>query len=389
MPTRTSFLRGLRPGPVLPLWVRLLPLVALFLAASIQLFGTDRLQAGIALAVVPVLAAIVLGPVWTAVIAALALGVVVSPFPVPQQFRSDDIVVVGIVFLTAVGISWLRRRFEAGLVDVLSVSDTAQRAILPDLPERVGGLACAGFYHSAQQGASIGGDLYDLRPSPFGPRLILGDVQGHGLEVVGAAGMLLSVFHEAILDEEDLGGIASRLERRLVDDAEHGYIPEVFASVLLAEFSEECDEVRLLSCGHPSPLLLRGEEVEEVDLKPAPVLGLRLSTPSRPGKALALPFGVEDTLLAFSDGLVEARDEDGDYYPLADHLEGLVPPSPRRLVEFVWEDVSRWATRMDDDVSILAVTRVFGRQPGDDAGRELEGELGDDARSESRSEAEH
>ncbi|MQM25980.1 PP2C family protein-serine/threonine phosphatase [Glycomyces albidus] len=364
MPTRTSFLRGLRPGPVLPLWVRLLPLGALFIAASVQLFGADRLKAGIALAVVPVLAAIVLGPVWTAVIAALALAVVVSPYPVAQRFDSGDTAVVGIVFLTAVGISWFRRRFEAGLVTVLSVSDTAQRAILPDLPERVDGLACAGFYHSAQQGASIGGDLYDLRPSPFGTRLILGDVQGHGLPVVGAAGMLLSVFQEAILDEEELGGIAWRLERRLVDDADHGHIPEVFASVLLAEFSEECDEVRLLSCGHPPPLLLRGEGVEEVDLKPAPVLGLRLSASSRSGKALALPFGVDETLLAFSDGLVEARDDEGNYYPLAEHLDGLVPPSPRRLVEFVWEDATRWATRMDDDVSILAVTRVSGGAAG-------------------------
>nr|BFF27198.1 hypothetical protein GCM10025732_51630 [Glycomyces mayteni] len=39
-------------------------------------------------------------------------------------------------------------------------------------------------------------------------------------------------------------------------------------------------------------------------------------------------------------------------------------PTPRALVEFVWEDASRFAVRMDDDVSILAVTRVYGSGPG-------------------------
>ncbi|GAA2259706.1 PP2C family protein-serine/threonine phosphatase [Glycomyces scopariae] len=365
MASRASFFGGLRPATAIPLWVRLLPLVALFAASFFQLFRPDPLHAGIAMAVVPILAAFVLGPGWTAAIAAFGLAVVAAPIPVSRRFDGDDIVVVSIVFATAIGISWLRQRFETGLVTLLSVSEAAQRAILPELPERVGGLACAGFYHSAQQGASIGGDLFDVRRSPFGTRLILGDVEGHGLDVVGAASMLLAVFHEAILDEPELTGVARRLERRILGDADGGYIPELFASVLLAEFSEECDEVRLLSCGHPSPLLLRGETVEEVDLKPAPVLGLRLSDTPRAGTVAVLPFGIDETLLAFSDGLVEARDADGEYYPLAEHLEGLVTPSPRSLVAFVWEDASRFAARMDDDVSILAVTRVLGSAAAD------------------------
>jgi hypothetical protein len=349
----------LRPGTAIPRWVRLLPIGALFIGSALQLFRSDPLHAGIALAVVPVLAAFVLGPGWTAAIAAFAMIVVAAPIPFSRHFDGDDIVVVGIVFATAIGISWIRQRFEAGLVTMLSVSEAAQRAVLPELPERVGDLACAGLYHSAQQGASIGGDFFDVRPSPYGTRMILGDVQGHGLEAVGTASMLLSVFHEAILDEAELCGIAWRLERRLLEDAAHGYVPEVFASVLLAEFVEETDELRLLSCGHPSPLLLRGESVEEIGLKPAPVLGLRLAEPVRPVGTAAVAFGEEDTLLAFSDGLVEARNDDGDYYPLADHLDGLVvPSSPRRLVEFVWDDAERFATRMNDDVSILAVTRA-------------------------------
>ncbi|HEX2145886.1 MAG TPA: PP2C family protein-serine/threonine phosphatase [Glycomyces sp.] len=349
----------LRPGTAIPLWVRLLPLGALALATLIQVLEDDPLHAGIAMAVVPLLSAFVLGPGWTAVISVVAMTLISAPLPFSERFDSADLLVLVVVFITAVSISWIRQRFEAGLVTMLSVSEAAQRAVLPELPERVGDLTCAGLYHSAQRGARIGGDLFDVRPSPFGTRMILGDVQGHGLDAVGTASMLLSVFHEAILDERELAGIAFRLERRILEDAAHGYVPELFASVLLAEFAEDSDELRLLSCGHPSPLLLRAERVEEVDLKPAPVLGLRLAEPVKPGEATAVVFGAEDTLLAYSDGLVEARDVEGNYYPLAHHLDGLVvPPSPRKLVEFVWEDAARFATRMDDDVSILAITRV-------------------------------
>jgi serine phosphatase RsbU (regulator of sigma subunit) len=329
------------------------------IATIFQVFSRDPLRAGIAMAVVPLLAAFVLGPFWTAIISSIALVLIAAPLPIAEGFDAIDVMVVTVVFAAAVSISWIRQRFEAGLVTMLSVSEAAQRAVLPDLPERVGDLVCAGLYHSAQRGARIGGDLFDLRQSPFGTRMILADVQGHGLDAVGTASMLLSVFHEAILDEPELGGIAWRLERRILEDSAHGYVPELFASVLLAEFADESDELRLLSCGHPPPLLLRSERVEEIDLKPASVLGLRLAEPVKPGGTVAVAFGAEDTLLAFSDGLVEARDADGNYYPLAAHLDGLmVPPSLRKLIEFVWDDVDRFAARMDDDVSILAIGRA-------------------------------
>ncbi|WP_030154789.1 PP2C family protein-serine/threonine phosphatase [Glycomyces sp. NRRL B-16210] len=354
----------LRPGTVIPPWVRLLPFAGLILAVVVRVFEKDPTRGGMVMAVIPLLAAFVLGPLWTGVVSVAAIVLLITPLPFTGRPFNSDLLVMITVSVTALAIAYIRRRVEAGLVTMRNVSLAAQKAALPELPERVDGLECAGVYHSAQRGARIGGDLFDLRPSPYGTRMILGDVQGHGLDAVGTASMLLSVFHEAILDEPDLSGVAWRLERRIIGDAEQGYVPELFASVLLAEFAEDAAEVRLLSCGHPPPMLLRGGKVEEIDLKPVPVLGLRLAPQVRPGEATPVAFGAEDTLLAYSDGLVEARDEDGNYYPLARHLDGLVAPaSPRRLVEFVWEDAVRFATRMDDDVSILAVTRVGGPAP--------------------------
>ncbi|MCH7232709.1 serine/threonine-protein phosphatase [Glycomyces sp. L485] len=354
---------ALKPGHV-PGWLRLLPIVALLQIAVLQVAAPDPVHIGFATAVVPLLAAFVLGPVWTSIIAVTVTGLAAAPIPQSDQLDGGDVLAVATVCAVSIGISWVRGRYQARMVTIESVAEAAQRAVLPDLPEHVGALTCAGRYHSAQRGARVGGDLFDIRNSPFGIRMILGDVQGHGLPAVSTAATVLASFHEAILDEPDLEHVAARLERRVVLDADEGYIPELFASVLLIEFSEESQDIRLLSCGHPSPLLLRGDRVEEVDLKPGRVLGLRLEGNERPLAETTLPFRADEMLLAYSDGLTEARDADGRYYPLAEHLRGLVvPPSPQRLIDFVWDDLARFVVKLDDDVSLVAVART-GRARG-------------------------
>ncbi len=354
----------LKPGTTVPSWVRLLPAAALAATAAFQLTVPDPAVVGFTSAVVPLVAAFVAGPVWIASIAVVVMVLLATPVLQTDHFTTVDFFAIGVVWATGIGLAWARRRFQARMVTVASVAEAAQYAVLPTLPDRVGELACAGLYHSAQQDARIGGDLFDIRTSPFGTRMILGDVQGHGLPAVSTAAALLASFHEAILDEPDLEHIAARLERRILVDADQGYIPELFASVLLVEFCEDTEAMRLLSCGHPPPLILRPERVEEIGLDPRPVLGLRLEAHSDVPDAETVPFRSDEMLLAYSDGVSEARDANGRCYPLTEHLNGLVMPhSPAKLVDFVWSDLTRFAAKLDDDMSLLAVTR------GDRGGR--------------------
>lgn len=351
----------LRRSTAVPLWLQALPVALLVLTSLLQIYSRDPTIVGFPTAIVPLVAAFFLGPLGITAMAAVVGGLMFTSAFRPADIHMDDLIAYTVVWSFGIGFAWMRTRFQARLVTVESVAEAAQYAVLPSLPERVGGLTCAGFYHSAQSGARIGGDLFDVRASPFGIRMILGDVQGHGLPAVGTAGKLLACFHEAILDESDLAGIASRLERRIVVDTDEGYIPELFASVLLVEFRDDIGEMRLLSCGHPPPLVLRADRIEEVVLKPCPLLGLRLGSRARPPFVTTVPFRPEEILLAYSDGLSEARDPRGRYYPLSRRLDGLVlPPAPQRLIDFVWEDLTRFAARLDDDVSLLAVARADG-----------------------------
>lgn len=70
-----------------------------------------------------------------------------------------------------------RERREQRLARMTLIAETAQRAILPDLPSAVGDVAFAARYVSAAEEALVGGDLYEVSATPFGTRAIVGDVR--------------------------------------------------------------------------------------------------------------------------------------------------------------------------------------------------------------------
>lgn len=130
---------------------------------------------------------------------------------------------------------------------------------------------------------------------------------------------------------------------------------ELFATALLLEFSPGADEVRLMSCGHPHPLLLRGAEAVELALEPGAPLGLGLLDVSTPkGRTVRLERG--DRLFLASDGVTESRDKSGAFYPLAERLPKFDEETPAALIDSVWEDLVRFCTTVRDDVTMLVLT---------------------------------
>ncbi|MGH3325723.1 MAG: hypothetical protein ACRDOV_15050, partial [Streptomyces sp.] len=107
--------------------------------------------------------------------------------------------VAGVV-VAGVAATALRERREAELASVRSIAEAAQRVLLRPVPRSAGPLRAAVSYTSAMADARIGGDLYEVVTSPFGVRIIVGDVQGKGLEAVETAAVVLGAFREAAHD---------------------------------------------------------------------------------------------------------------------------------------------------------------------------------------------
>ncbi|RLV01591.1 hypothetical protein CTZ27_14085 [Streptomyces griseocarneus] len=281
----------------------------------------------------------------------------------------SEMVTVLVVSLLALGINRIGRRSVLRLASARSIAETAQRAVLPVPPARIGGLRVAARYVAAQADARIGGDLYAVQDTPYGVRAIVGDVRGKGLEAVEAVAVVIGAFREAAEQERTLDALAARLERALQrEGARRANLDqfEGFTTAVLTEMPLDVPVLRLVNRGHPAPLLLRpgGDVVEAEPDAPALPLGmgeLGVAASVSADRVEELPFPLGTTLLLFTDGVTEARDAHGDFYDPRAWLKGRQFKNPEALLDALVDDVARYSGgRTADDMALLAIRRGDG-----------------------------
>ncbi|MEJ3743438.1 PP2C family protein-serine/threonine phosphatase [Actinomycetes bacterium KLBMP 9797] len=330
-------------------------LVLLALVAAIELAdGSEARYIGLIVAA-PFLAAAFAS--WRVVLAigvlATALGGMFALMG-RQDRLANAIIVVGIGLATgiAAGVAVIRERQADRIAELSRLASVAQQAVLRPLGPKVGTLAVAGRYISATAAADIGGDLYEVLDTPYGVRMIIGDVRGKGLDAVRLASIVLGSYRHVAYERADLRAIVADLDRavaRSVGD-------EDFVTAALVE--ERGGTLTIVNCGHPPPLLLRRGEAIPLD-PPAPAPPLGFMPVVRPRVERLEPG---DRLLLFTDGLGEARRE-GEFFPIADRAwrllghgtvgDGLVSLETA-LVEWVHG-------RLDDDIALVLMEYAGAR----------------------------
>ncbi|RST12283.1 serine/threonine-protein phosphatase [Streptomyces sp. WAC05374] len=279
-----------------------------------------------------------------------------------------EILTVVVVAALALLINRVVRRSGERLASARVIAETAQRAVLPTPAERIGGLQVAARYEAAQEDAFIGGDLFAVQDTPYGVRLVVGDVRGKGLGAVEAVAVVIGAFREAAEQESSLEGVAQRLERALARegtrrdglDAFEGFTTAVLAEVVRGEAV-----VRVVDRGHPEPLMLYADGsvalLEQVE--PALPLGMA-ELGAWPDRAFEVPFPAGATLLLYTDGLSEARDAAGVFYDPVARLSGRLFPGPDAVLDALVSDVRRYTGGgATDDLALLAVSRPAEGQP--------------------------
>jgi phosphoserine phosphatase RsbU/P len=232
--------------------------------------------------------------------------------------QRERLLIVLMVSVLAVIVAFIRARRESRLI---TIADKVQRAILRPLPAELGGIAFASQYQSGTPGTLVGGDLYDLTMTQYGPRFIIGDVKGKGLDAVGRCAVVIAAFRELAFAEPDLVRLAERVDARL--SGEMGI--EDFVTAIFAEFGPE--EVRLVNCGHQPPVKTGpsvspgGMEIIALERTALP-LGLQ---PRPVQQDVVLKQG--DRLLFYTDGLVESRDRLGRFLELDDRVAAALAAS--------------------------------------------------------------
>ena len=182
---------------------------------------------------------------------------------------------------------------------------------LPDLPTRWWRPA------TSRRRDEVGGDWYDVLTLPHGRiGLAIGDVAGHGVRAATLMGSVRTALRAYALEDHSPGVVLGLLDRMLRVTRERA-----MATVIYAIIDPETGRIRYASAGHPPPVLVGEEGARLMEPATGPPVGTLVD--SVYGEVeLEMPAG--ETLLLYTDGLVEVRGESLDR-----GLERLAPPPER------------------------------------------------------------
>ncbi|WP_351237356.1 PP2C family protein-serine/threonine phosphatase [Streptomyces sp. NPDC002133] len=352
-----------------------MPFAIVLGVVGIELSPAHDLVTGPLLTTTPALAALTMGPVGTLSTAAVALGVNVTTATVHQAWGTQlvfgnflGLLVVSVASVILSNAARTRRQSEFDQMRRIAVA--AQEVVLRPVPERLGPVRGASLCLAAGTGAQIGGDLYEAVRTRYGVRLIVGDVRGKGLSAVRAVAVALGAFREAVHYEDELAEVvnhcaaALRREAAVPGTYSQAELPEVlmegFTTVLVAQVSDE-QVVQLVNRGHPPPLMLHRGRVEALmPASPQPPLGLEDLVTGPPAKPESYPFVPGDRLLLYTDGVIEARNRDNDFFALPEFMEGTrTSTTPSEFLEEVHQALVRHTEgSLADDVAMILVDRL-------------------------------
>ncbi|WP_238783686.1 PP2C family protein-serine/threonine phosphatase [Streptomyces monomycini] len=341
-------------------------LVGATLAITLADAGTGpQLHFALFMGIAPLIAALRCGYRRTAVVAAVYVlcQVFIQVRSVPDWSVASKVVgVFGALLVAVFALVLCRTRLEreALYARTRMVADAVQREMLRELPLTAGPLEAYGFYVSAQEGARVGGDIYEAVETPHGLRLMIGDVQGKGMPAIGAGHEVLASFREAAHYKDSLEAVAERMEQALARynarSAERGG-QERFVTALLLEVRGE-NGAKVLSCGHiPYYLVRDGQVTERSDGEGGLPLGLDWLT-GEARQSVAVEPVADDWIVLCTDGVTEARGADGAFYPLADRLARWTHLEPDELAHTLRADLERFTGgELKDDATVLIVRR--------------------------------
>jgi len=227
-----------------------------------------------------------------------------------------------------------------------AVSETLQRSLLPrSLPE-FPGIEIAARYIPGTIDAEVGGDWYSVIGVDQDHFVfVVGDVSGHGIPAAGAMASLRYTTRTLAR----LGFAPDEVLRRTeneIDIMDGGH----FATALVGSVSISDGEMVVASAGHLPPYVVRDGQGQFVELATGTPLGIGLAPPLP--TTVAFPSG--STLIAFTDGLVERRDEG-----IESRLERFAElasqdaPSAEQLLAHIVDTLT--SQGHEDDIAILVI----------------------------------
>lgn len=236
-----------------------------------------------------------------------------------------------------------------------AVAVQLQRAVLPDSMPELAGWELAAHYSPAGR-TEVGGDFYDVITLHDGRlALFVGDVMGRGVGAAAAMAQIRAAVRAYAAVDPAPATVLANLDQMYAQFPTEQLVTLVY---LVADPAR--DELVVANAGHPPPVVLRRDgSVEQLPLADGAPLGV--GPLGRRQTTMALCGG--DTVVAFTDGLIERRKEDitDGQARLVRAIGTLAGPDLVAALDQVVAEVAHAAG--DDDVAVLAARRTPAAPP--------------------------
>jgi hypothetical protein len=233
----------------------------------------------------------------------------------------------------------------------LSLAAELRWMLLPPLTVSLPEVAVSGILEPAYD---IAGDTFDYALGDHHLEIAILDAVGHGLEASQLASFAVAAYRNLRRQGSDLVDTLREMDQQIAQQ----FGESRFVTGQLADLDVTTGHLRIVSAGHPSPLLLRAVgPAEEAPCEPCPPLGLGYAEGVQ--SDIALTPG--DAVLFYSDGIVESRDPGGEFFGLErfarsfDALMSEQLPTAEIVRRMVNEVVVHESTPLRDDATLVLV----------------------------------
>jgi len=294
------------------------------------------------------------------------IGVLSLAEPASGQFNTEELSLLkslsGQLALVLENTKLLQRLVEhERLRAQLAVAAEVQRGLLPAVNPTLPGVDLCAF---CQPALHVGGDYYDFVSLPDGSMAIcVADVAGKGI----AAALLMAVVQASLRSrlsdtrEHSVAEVAAVLNRHICASVSEAR----YVTCFYGELNTRDGSFRFVNAGHNPPILLRARHAEETGLLPelhrlsvgGTVLGLFPDLSFEEGRVSLQP---RDILVAFTDGVTEAMNLQGEEFSDERLCEVIRNVSSRRasdILESIVSRVSEWAKGAvpHDDITVVVL----------------------------------
>ncbi len=258
-------------------------------------------------------------------------------------------------YTASVCLDHLSQQEQSELETELELSQTIQRALLPQAPPEIPGMELAAFSRSAQ---IVGGDYYDFAQFCDGTHaLAIADVAGHGV----AAGLLMASVQGALRTLIPEYDAPNQVLGRVNHFFNHNIRFTTFVTLFLARLDPASCTLRYSNAGHNAPLLYspKHDGMDGLTWLGPTGAAIGLVENFEPGES-SLELSPGDVLVLYTDGITEALSPQG--LPFGeDGLAAVVRDSSglpaRELAQRLWRALQEFTGGgpLRDDATMVAV----------------------------------